>query len=150
MRKAHACPTCGKTHHADADHCYWCIGQELRALGKRPFVSKRCTRCEGFFSANYDQRNWRLCPTCRDGSFDRRWHSRITSIVHNAVSLGILPKLDGSIPCVDCGKPATDYDHRDYNRPLDVDPTCHSCNLKRGPAIPLRSVNVPAPTSEAA
>jgi hypothetical protein len=38
--------------------------------------------------------------------------------------------------CVDCGKPATDYDHRDYNKPLEVEPTCRSCNLLRGPALP--------------
>jgi hypothetical protein len=36
--------------------------------------------------------------------------------------------------CADCGKPATDYDHRDYRKPLEVEPVCHSCNLKRGPA----------------
>lgn len=37
--------------------------------------------------------------------------------------------------CVDCGKPARDYEHRDYSKPLDVQPTCRSCNIRRGPAI---------------
>lgn len=36
--------------------------------------------------------------------------------------------------CVDCGKRAHDYDHRDYSKPLEVEPVCRSCNLKRGPA----------------
>ena len=40
--------------------------------------------------------------------------------------------------CVDCGKPATAYEHRDYNLPLDVVPTCRPCNAKRGYAIPKR------------
>lgn len=39
--------------------------------------------------------------------------------------------------CVDCGADATQYDHRDYNYPLVVEPVCRSCNSKRGPAIPV-------------
>jgi len=50
---------------------------------------------------------------------------------------GRLPRLDGDIGCVDWGAPATDYDHRDYNKPLEVEPTCRRCNLRRGPAVPL-------------
>jgi hypothetical protein len=38
--------------------------------------------------------------------------------------------------CVDCGEPAVAYEHRDYNRPLDVEPVCRSCNGHRGYAIP--------------
>lgn len=49
-----------------------------------------------------------------------------------AVKKGVLPRLDGSIACADCSNPATEYDHRDYDRPLAVDPVCHSCNKKRG------------------
>ena len=47
---------------------------------------------------------------------------------------GWLPVLDGSIKCVDCGNEATCWEHRDYSRPLDVDPICQSCNVRRGPA----------------
>lgn len=36
--------------------------------------------------------------------------------------------------CVDCGKQARDYDHRDYNKPLEVQPVCRPCNKRRGPA----------------
>lgn len=40
------------------------------------------------------------------------------------------------VTCVDCGKnPAIEYDHRDYTRPLEVDPVCQSCNQLRGMAI---------------
>ena len=56
-------------------------------------------------------------------------------IVKIAVMSGILPKLDGSIDCVDCGEPATGYDHRDYMKPLDVDPVCSKCNVRRGAAL---------------
>ena len=49
---------------------------------------------------------------------------RITKL---AVLAGILPTLDGSIQCSDCEQPATEYDHRDYMKPLDVAPVCRSC-----------------------
>ena len=38
--------------------------------------------------------------------------------------------------CLDCGKAAEVYDHRDYRKPLEVDPVCYSCNSLRGPALP--------------
>lgn len=46
-----------------------------------------------------------------------------------------------TLTCLDCGAPAQVYDHRDYNKPLDVEPVCHACNVKRGPAIPFVHVN---------
>ena len=58
--------------------------------------------------------------------------------VARAVKNKELPVLDGSISCLDCGSPATCYDHRDYAKPLDVDPVCHGCNLRRGAAHPFR------------
>ncbi len=39
--------------------------------------------------------------------------------------------------CVDCGKPAKGYDHRDYRKPLDIQPVCIGCNNRRGPGLPL-------------
>lgn len=37
--------------------------------------------------------------------------------------------------CADCGGVATEYDHRDYSKPLQVEPVCRGCNVRRGPAI---------------
>ncbi len=37
--------------------------------------------------------------------------------------------------CSDCGKKAAVYDHRNYQKPLDVVPVCVRCNHLRGPAI---------------
>ena len=39
------------------------------------------------------------------------------------------------IKCTDCHREARHYDHRDYSKPLDVDPVCVDCNIKRGPAL---------------
>ncbi len=57
-------------------------------------------------------------------------------IVRHAVRVGFLRPAD-SYFCMDCGGLATDYDHRDYNKPLEVDPVCTGCNNRRGPGIPL-------------
>lgn len=43
-----------------------------------------------------------------------------------------LPKIS-SLFCVDCNRTAEVYDHRDYDKPLEVDPVCKRCNYKRGP-----------------
>lgn len=40
-----------------------------------------------------------------------------------------------TLKCTDCSRPATEYDHREYRKPLDVEPVCRRCNLLRGPAI---------------
>lgn len=37
-----------------------------------------------------------------------------------------------SCACTDCGKQAECYDHRDYSKPMAVDPVCRSCNNIRG------------------
>ena len=46
-------------------------------------------------------------------------------------------KHPSNFQCVDCGCKASEYDHRDYNKPLDVVPVCRGCNARRGQAIPL-------------
>jgi hypothetical protein len=60
---------------------------------------------------------------------------RARLIVNWARTNNILPPVAGQT-CVDCGRPATCYDHRDYNKPLEVEPVCHACNSVRGAAIP--------------
>lgn len=49
----------------------------------------------------------------------------------NAKHRGFIGKPNGQ-KCVDCGKRAEQWEHRNYARPLMVEPTCISCNLKRG------------------
>jgi hypothetical protein len=49
-----------------------------------------------------------------------------------------------TLACTDCGVPAECYDHRDYARPLDVQPVCRSCNAMRGPAKPISRLIVSA------
>lgn len=60
-------------------------------------------------------------------------YGRAHGAVAKAKRLGLIkPATD--YKCVDCGKDAECYDHRDYTRLLCVDPVCRSCNKRRGPA----------------
>lgn len=52
--------------------------------------------------------------------------------LYYALKIGAIKPARGQI-CVDCGRAATELEHRDYLRPLDVDPVCHRCNCRRGP-----------------
>ena len=54
--------------------------------------------------------------------------------VNKAVKLGRLDHISTQL-CVDCGAPAQFYDHRQYARPLAVEPVCGTCNKVRGPAV---------------
>jgi len=56
---------------------------------------------------------------------------RASAHVTNAISRGDMNRASAH-SCADCGNQARDWDHRDYLRPLEVDPLCRSCNIKRG------------------
>jgi hypothetical protein len=61
------------------------------------------------------------------------YRHRCTVQVRHAIERKSLPPLRKR-RCVDCGKRAQAYDHRNYARPLDVAPVCDKCNQRRGPA----------------
>ena len=64
-----------------------------------------------------------------------RIQERAQAAVYKAVLNGSLINLKETYTaCLDCGNRAMVYDHRDYRRPLDVDPVCVGCNTARGPA----------------
>lgn len=52
--------------------------------------------------------------------------------------------------CADCGEPAYCYDHRDYRKPIDVEPVCRACNVRRGPALPAPQKHDNADTKKGA
>ena len=56
--------------------------------------------------------------------------------VTKAIRTGLLKPVHECV-CVDCGSPAECYDHRDYNKPLAVDPVCKRCDSLRGPGAPF-------------
>jgi len=89
-----------------------------------------CSRCSAEFLAFPIGRHWR-CRKCALQGYAAQREAR--AWVTRAVKLGrLLPAT--SHRCVDCGAWATCWEHRNYDKPLNVEPTCDSCNHKRGPA----------------
>ena len=72
------------------------------------------------------------CPHCRFVA--KMLQSSALGKVRHAVKSGKLAPVR-SLKCVDCSAPATLYEHRSYDRPLDVVPVCYRCNRRRGPAV---------------
>ena len=70
--------------------------------------------------------------TCRDKA------NRVKAAAHKITTaarlMGLLPAAS-TLLCADCGEQAKFYDHRDYSKPLVVQPVCHSCNILRGPGL---------------
>lgn len=70
----------------------------------------------------------KYCPECRTAL------AEIRSDVRKIMGDAKLPPAT-AFPCVDCGKPAKEYDHRYYSLPLEIEPVCVLCNQRRGPAL---------------
>ncbi len=75
--------------------------------------------------------NARYCDDCHRAASKVRSAAQFAT--RKAVTEGKLPPIWTQY-CVDCGRFADRYDHRDYAFPLKVEPVCRSCNTKRGPA----------------
>jgi hypothetical protein len=94
---------------------------------ERPLV---CVHCNSLSERRKYART-RMCRPCA------QQHKKLCAVacskVGNAIRRGLIPPAK-AFACVDCGGPARDYDHRDYSKPLAVEPVCHPCNLRRGPA----------------
>jgi hypothetical protein len=94
--------------------------------------------CCTFCSELIDGRD-KHCGPCSGALFMYREYANGARIAISAVSCAIkrgdLPP-PSNFKCTDCDKPAAQYDHRDYSKPLDVQPVCRSCNYKRGRALP--------------
>jgi hypothetical protein len=74
----------------------------------------------------------RFCYECAEQRTTEQ--TRAIQKVAAAVERGDIPPASDHI-CVDCGQPASHYDHRDYLFPLMVEPVCARCNVARGPAL---------------
>lgn len=117
--------------------------RHYKLLWGRPFHlfnsdrQRRCCICKS--NINLRDSKSIFCETC-SGKFphgdkpNKPKQAAAHRIVSTAVKAGIISPIDSQTKCVDCGSVAKVYEHRDYNKPLDVVPVCHSCNAKRGSA----------------
>jgi hypothetical protein len=92
-----------------------------------------CKHCGEFISGLM---GWRA-PSCWTCNTKRSKYQQAAAYqVGKAIRKGLLPRASECV-CVDCGKPAEHYDHRDYRQPLNVQPVCRSCNCRRGSAVDM-------------
>lgn len=75
-----------------------------------------------------------VCLACKPNQNRVSLKSKAHVAVAGAIRKGLLQPAR-NFACVDCGGPAIEYEHRDYTKPLEVQPICRRCNLRRGPAI---------------
>lgn len=123
--KRKLCADCGSVHQRLVPFCYKCERKHKaeNAPEKKCPVCGKTHRC---IASEYCSVGCSI-----DGLFiSLKAHREVSK----AVKLGEINRLDGQVACVDCGLPATVYEHRDYTKPLDVVPVCKSCNRIRGSA----------------
>lgn len=126
------------------------VCRKCNEAARAPHVSRaahRCIRCRASDRKPHaclgcgaiGVRSGRRCDSC---SFEHRFYMTIVTgryeaqaEVSRAKAVGALRAPRG-LACTDCGGSAVEYEHRDYNRPLDVQPICRGCNLRRKRAIP--------------
>jgi len=121
------CVSCGKVRALKRASLYgWC--RSCAKAGWREYYAQRRRKEKQRVQSERFKKNLR-------SHIRSAWTYHAVSQVSAAVRDNRLPRLsEVYIACVDCGKRATDWEHRDYTKPLDVAPCCRSCNSKRGNA----------------
>lgn len=90
-----------------------------------------CQFCDGL-----RPRYRRMCAPCSQKvlKYNETVRREAHRILTKAVRIGKI-RRPSEFDCADCGKRAQHYDHRDYSKPLDVEPVCRGCNARRGHAV---------------
>jgi hypothetical protein len=104
-------------------------------MGRKPGSVMRCTcvKC-GAIELRTGCTSGFKCRECEPVRYADSLQHQAHKAVANAIRTGAL-KAPTEFACADCGAPAIEYEHRDYYKPLDVEPVCRGCNLRRGPAV---------------
>lgn len=100
----------------------------------------KCFRCSYEWIPRVEE--IKTCAKCRSPYWDkaknklsymkmRDWASKV---LVNYKYHGFIVNPE-ELKCVDCGNQAKHWEHRNYARPLLVEPVCQSCNYKRGRSI---------------
>lgn len=128
---AKKCHRCLKRHRCAGDICYSCKMKEKEALSLTTHKTLGyCLICGCIL------RRTASVIYCYDCSLlVIKAYVKAKSQVSKAIKDGLLVDLKTGVDCVDCGRPASVYEHRYYLKPLDVVPVCRSCNTLRGPAL---------------
>lgn len=151
MSNQRKCKHCGcdvDRSHGQATVCVTCLRSPSRVSNpsvKRVGEFKRkiidgvpyCVECNSAIESHFTGIGGRpmrcnKCKALREISIAGKQSAH--TAVARAIRHGEI-KRPAEFACVDCGKAAEVYDHRDYSKPLDVQPVCRSCNVIRGSVI---------------
>lgn len=124
------CDQCGKSHYGFGIVCWHCERQNAEDA-RPPLICPYCLSEKEKSSTLGKGSPYHHACSFKVSSISRK----ATAQVNRAIKRGQIPAINHDTKCVDCGKPARDYEHRYYSRPLDVEPVCRGCNQKRGPAL---------------
>jgi hypothetical protein len=97
---------------------------------RRETATFQCVTCLQLFRVRFFKHK-RSCVDCED--LRQKAKEAAVRKIKAEIKAGRMPPA-ATHKCVDCGEPASMYDHRDYSKPLEVSPVCRSCNWERGPA----------------
>lgn len=103
-------------------------------MKNRLIAPGHCIAC-GFNLGVRDTKRSLFCFTCARQA--NKASHLASSLVKKAIRRGEL-KPPRSLKCVDCKSRADVYDHRSYERPLEIEPVCFGCNVRRGPVEEFR------------
>jgi hypothetical protein len=90
----------------------------------------KCMRCNSQSTRHTQAQD--VCESCQKEHLKEG--SKASAILNNYIKKHAFSKATEKL-CVDCGCRAHVHDHRDYTKPLEVDPVCFSCNSIRGMAL---------------
>ena len=128
----HLCTTCGFPHRSNFPDCLKCR-TKVRDLVRR----KRCVVCSGGMPEQKYRPAGHYCTsTC--ANVVNLGRNEMQPAINAAIKRGAILPAKGQV-CVDCGAPATRLDHRYYLQPLNVEPVCAGCNIRRGPPIDVKA-----------
>jgi hypothetical protein len=97
-------------------------------------MARTCPRCGE--NIDHGKPNTKFCFGCSEaGAKKDQLRREARWAVNKAIRAGWLPSPK-ELKCVDCGRDARCYDHRDYYQPLRVDAVCKRCDARRGPGYP--------------
>ena len=71
------------------------------------------------------------CHRCHD--IYAKVRGKASSLINAAIKRGTIAPAK-QFKCTDCDAQASRYDHRDYDKPMEVVPVCVRCNQLRGNA----------------
>lgn len=95
-----------------------------------PLIRKICHACRWPFVSIRARGRIVYCGRCSGEAHYARNYA--LAWVNRAVRYGRLLPPE-TFRCVDCDEWAEVWEHRDYSKPLQVEPVCKSCNALRGP-----------------